>query len=119
MRLNNSKELMDFYVVHKTLKVRSDDTIMELFNYFVNRDMILEASFMQSNSNEQEEENTLLQIEEQKEIEMKTDLFPPVCLDLNILSEAELFYKNHKGKEPMDVWAEFAIFGTNSIDVQN
>ena len=90
---------MDLYVVHKTLKVRSDDTIMELFNYFVNRDMILEASFMQSNSNEQEEENTLLQIEEQKEIELKTDLFPPVYLDLDIFSEAELFYKNHKGKD--------------------
>ena len=36
---------------------------MELFNYFVNRDMMLVASFMQ-NIEQQEDENTLFQIEE-------------------------------------------------------
>ena len=46
---------------------------MELFNYFVSRDMILEATLMQANtSNEQQEENTLLQ-DEEKNSEMKTE----------------------------------------------
>ena len=68
MRLDDFKELMDFYLQHKTLKVRQDETIMALFNYFVNRDMILVATLMQANSNnEQEEINTLLQIEDKKQ----------------------------------------------------
>ena len=100
MRLNDYKELMDYNLQHKTLKVSSNKTIMELFNYFVIRDMILGATFMQSSSNEQEEEQTLLQIKEEKQIEMETDVLPLDCLDFDTFSKAELFYFNHKEKEP-------------------
>ena len=79
--------------------------------------MILVATFMQSNINEQDEEQTLLQIEEEKQIEMETDVPTLDCLDFDTFSKAELFYFNHKGKEPKDVHAEFAIFEKNSIDV--
>ena len=30
---------MDFYLKNKTLKVSDDETIMEIFSYFVNRDL--------------------------------------------------------------------------------
>ena len=36
--------------------------------------------------------------------------------DLDILSEAEVCYKNNTGNEP-DVWAEIAISETNMIDM--
>ena len=51
---------MEFFLQHKTLKASQDDTIKEVFKYFVNRDMILEASTMQSDLGF-EEEGTLLQ----------------------------------------------------------
>ena len=44
MRLEDFKTLMDFYLRHNTLKASDDDLIMEIFSYFVNRDMILLAS---------------------------------------------------------------------------
>ena len=67
---------------------------MEIFSYFVNRDMILLASLMQHV--EQQEENTLLQIEEEeKQNEMETDSSPDGELDFDTLSEAEVFFKNY------------------------
>ena len=90
---------------------------MELFSYFINRDMILTASLMQLETLNQEPEQTLLQIEEEeRHDEMETDLVTFGNLDFDIPSEAELFFKNHKGREPKDVWAEFVTFESNSID---
>ena len=63
MRLADYKELMGFYLQHETMKTSDEDTIMELFNYFVNRDMILLASLMQS-SDQPLNENTLLRLED-------------------------------------------------------
>ena len=76
MRLDDFNLLMEFYCNHKTLKVSQEDTILEVFKYFVNRDMILEASTMQSNL-EVNDEGTLLQ-EAEEEIQredMETDSF--------------------------------------------
>ena len=85
MRIEDYKDLMDFYLKHKTLKVRDEDTIMEIFSYFVNRDMILLASLMQ-NVEQQEEENTLLQTEEEeKQNGMETDSSPIGELDFDTL----------------------------------
>ena len=64
MRIEDFKMLMDFYLRHKTLKVSDDETIMEIFSYFVNWDMILLASLMQHT--EQQEENTVLSGDEKK-----------------------------------------------------
>ena len=58
MRMEDFKMLFDFYLRNNTLKVSDDEVIMEIFSYFVNRDMILLASLMQHT--EQQEENTLL-----------------------------------------------------------
>ena len=38
-------------------------------------------------------------------------------LEFDILSDAELFYKNYEGKEPKDNWTAFDIFKTNSMDM--
>ena len=43
MQIEDYKMLMDFYLRNKTLKVSDKETIMEIFSYFVNRDMILLA----------------------------------------------------------------------------
>ena len=98
MRIADYKGQMDFYLRNKTLKVSDEDSIMEIFNYFVNRDMILLASLMQ-NTDRQEDENTLLQVEEEeKQNEIDTEIPAIAELDFNIPSEAELFYRNWKGK---------------------
>ena len=47
MRIKNYREQIDFYLKHKTLKVSDEETIMEIFNYFANRDMLV-ASLMQN-----------------------------------------------------------------------
>ena len=48
---------------------------------------------------------------------METDVPIFANLDFDIPSEAELFYKNYKGSETKNVWAEFATFESNSIDM--
>ena len=40
-----------------------------------------------------------------------------LILDFDIPSEAELFYRNWKGKELKNIWVEFATFESNSIDM--
>ena len=107
---------MDFYLKNKTLKVSDDETIMEIFSYFVNRDMILLASLMQQT--EQQEENIMVsREEEEKENAMETEVLPIAELDFDILSEAEKFFMNYKGREPKNVWVEFVTFESNSIDM--
>ena len=116
MRIEDFKTLNDFYLKNKTLKVRDDDTIMEIFSYFVNRDMILLASLMLQT--EQQEENTLASgREEEKENAMETEILPIAELDFDILSEAENFFLKYKGREPKYVWVEFVTFESNSIDM--
>ena len=116
MRMEDFKTLLDFYLRHNTFKVSDDDLIMEIFSYFVNRDLILLASLMQHT--EQQEENTLLSgNEEEKQNTMETYIAPIVELDFDILSEAEKFFKNYKGREPKNVWVEFVTFKSNSIDM--
>ena len=108
---------MEFYKINKTLKVSDEDLILEVFKYFVSRDMILEASTMQSNL-EGLEDGTLLQEEEEAQNDdMETESFLHDNLEFDTLSNAEMFYKNYEGKEPKDVWATFEIFETNSIDI--
>ena len=73
---------------------------------------------MQLETLNQEPEQTLLQNEEEeRHDEMETDLVTFGTLDFDIPSEAELFFKNYKGREPKDVWAEFVTFESNSIDM--
>ena len=57
---------MDFYMKNSTLRVVDEEIIMELFNYFINRDIILAASLMQLETNEQENEQTVLQNEDEE-----------------------------------------------------
>ena len=117
MRLEDFNLLMNFYNSNKTLKVSDEDLILEVFKYFVGRDMILEASLMQANL-EGLEEGTLLQEEEEVHNDvMETESFLHDNEEFDKLSNAELFYRNYKGKEPKDVWAAFEIFETNSIDM--
>ena len=116
MRIEDFKVLNDFYLKNKTLKARDDDTIMKIFSYFVNRDMILIASLMQQT--EQQEEITLASgREEEKENAMETEILPIAELDFNILLEAEKFFVKYEGREPKNVWVEFVTFESNSIDM--
>ena len=55
--------------------------------------------------------------EEEKQNAMETDITPIVESDFDILSEAEMFFKNYKGREPKNIWVEFAMFESNSIDM--
>ena len=52
-----------------------------------------------------------------KKNEIETGIPTIGDLDFDMLSEAEMFYRNNKGKEPKNVWAEFATFESNSIDM--
>ena len=51
---------------------------MEIFSYFVNRDMILLASLMQNTEQLQEENIVLSEIEEEKQNAMETDISPKI-----------------------------------------
>ena len=64
MRIEDFTSLMDFFLSHSTLKVSQENVIMEVFNYFVNRDMILEASTMQT-LQEANDDGTLVPEEEE------------------------------------------------------
>ena len=78
--------------------------------------MILLASLMQHT--EQQEENTVLSgNEEEKQNAMETDITLIVKSDFDILSEAEMFFINYKGRQPKNIWVEFAMFESNSIDM--
>ena len=117
MRIKDFNSLMDFFLVHSTLKVLQENTIMEVFSYFVNRDMILEASTMQT-LQDINVEGTLVEGEEEViREEMETESFLHDNLEFYTLSNAELFYTNYEGTEPKDVWTSFDTFETNSIDV--
>ena len=48
---------------------------------------------------------------------METESFLHDNEEFDKLSNAELFYRNYKGKEPKDVWAAFEIFEANTIDM--
>ena len=116
MRIEDFNSLMDFYLIHNTLQVSQENMIMEVFSYFVNRDMILEASTMQLHQ-EDVDVNTLVDDVEEEAKEMETESFLHDNLDFDILSNAEVFYKRYEGTEPKDVWTSFDIFETNSIDM--
>ena len=49
--------------------------------------------------------------------EMETYMVTFGSLDFDIPSEAELFFKNYKGRKPKDICAEFITFESNSIDM--
>ena len=66
MRIEDFNSLMNFYLKTSTLRVVDEEIIMELFAYFINRDMILTASLMLFDTAYQEPEQTLLQIEEEE-----------------------------------------------------
>ena len=117
MRMEDFKTLLDFYLRHSTLKASDDELIMEIFNYFVNRDMILLASLMQNTEQLQEENILVSEIEEEKQNAMETDISPIEDMDFDTLSTAEKFFKNYKGREAKNVWVEFVTFESNSIDM--
>ena len=48
---------------------------------------------------------------------METDMVTFSDLDFDIPSEAELFFRNYKGRDSKDVWAGFVTFESNSIDM--
>ena len=74
---------------------------------------------MQNTEQLQEENNLVSGNEEEKQnaMETETDVLPTVEMDFDILSEAEKFFKNYKGREPKNVWVEFVTFESNSIDM--
>ena len=84
MRLEDFKMLMDFYLKYNTLKASDDDLIMEIFSYFVNRDMILLASLMKNTEQLQEENNLVSGNEEEKQNAMETDISPIEEMDFDI-----------------------------------
>ena len=109
MRIEDVNSLMEFFLAHSTLKVCQENTIMEVFGYFISTDMILEASTMQMI----QEITVDTLVEEEEEIpreEMEKT-------DFDTLTKAELFYTRFEGKEGKDVWTIFDIFETNSIDM--
>ena len=70
---------------------------------------------MQNTEQLQEENNLVSEIEEEKQNAMETDISPIEDMDFDILSTAEKFFKNYKGREPKNVWVEFVTFESNSI----
>ena len=107
MRIEDYNSLMEFFLIHSTLKASQDNTIMEVFGYFVNRDMILEASTMQL-LQEVNAVDTLVEEEEILREEIDTESFLHDNLDFDTLSNAEVFYTKYEGKGGTDVYFNFS-----------
>ena len=89
MRIEDCNSLMEFFLAHSTLKVCQENTIMEVFGYFVSRDMILEASTMQML--QEITVDTLVEVEEEiPREEMETESILHDNLDFDILTKVEL-----------------------------
>ena len=103
------KQLESFYIRHKTLPVRMEQDIMDLFRYYCARDVILEASRHLEYNNE----DTLVDSE-------KEDMDTEVVIHDNgfdTLSNCEQFYQKFKGKSGKEVFALFSQFQTGGIDM--
>ena len=124
MIVKDFKHIMEFYNQSKTFKVCADECFMDIFRFFIERDMMLEATILAEKelADANREEKAINDIPVINERNDDTEVIDRMVEDeieaqtLNRLSKAERFYLECTLKNPKDIWNEFTVVENSSFD---
>ena len=111
MIVEDFKRLMEFYNQEKTFKVCDDETMMDIFKFFIDKDLMFEATLLaekELTSNVQEERETD-ENQEVNEGNEDTEVIDRMVLEemdasaRSRLSKAEMFYFDCTLKNPKHI----------------
>ena len=125
MIVEDFKRIMEFYNHEKTFKVCDDETMMEIFRFFIDRDIMFEATLLAekelaSNTREEGEVKDNSDINEGNE---DTEVIDTMVIEesepypRSQLSKAEMFYLECTLKNPKDIWNEFTVVDNSNFDL--
>ena len=112
MQLDIFEALALFYDVHKTLPATQEGEIMDLFKYFIERDMLWLASKVVNNEVNMDNEQ-----KECENAEMETDSVLHDDVNSDTLSKAEQFYLKFRGNSGKEVYCLFELFKTDGVNI--
>ena len=124
MIVEDFKRITEFYNREKTFKVCDDEIMMDIFRFFVERDLMFEATLLaekelatniqeegevkdNSDINEGNEDTEVIDTMVEDELESQTQ---------SRLLKAEMFYLGCTLKNPKDVWNEFTFVDNSNFD---
>ena len=124
MIVEDFKRVMEFYNQFKTFKVCDDECFMDIFRFFVERDLMFEATLLaekeltnnvqeegelkdNNDANERNEDTEVIDRMVEEEIDVQTQ---------SQLSKAEMFYLECTLKNPKDIWNEFTFVDNSNFD---
>ena len=111
MHLDNFNIWAEFFSKYGTLPASQENEIMDLFKYFVGRDMLLLAEGVNNNV-----ENTQLDNEEELE-DMETESMLHDNVHTDSMSKCELWYLKFKASCGKEVYSLFELFKTDGVDM--
>ena len=125
MIVEDFTRLLEFYNREKTFKVCDDEIMMDIFEFFIDRDLMLEATILaekelSSNIQEEREIQVPQEINEGNEDTEIIDRMITKDLDVSSrsrLSKAEMFYLDCTLKNPKDIWSEFTTVDNSNFDL--
>ena len=122
MIVEDFKNIMEFYNPEKTFKVCDDESMMDIFRFFVERNLMFEAMLLaekeltrnvqeevkdNNDANERNEDTEVIDRMVEDEIDLQTQ---------SRLSKAEVFYLECTLKNPKDIWNEFTFVDNSNFD---
>ena len=124
MIVQDFKQLMEFYNHNKTFKVCDDECFMDIFRFYIDRDMMLEATILAERelAIANREEETKVEVptvnERNKETEIIDRMIEEEIEDQSLkrLSKAEKFYLDCTPKNPKDIWNKFTVVDNSSFE---
>ena len=123
MMVEEFHKMFNFYKKEKTISVSDDNNLMDVFCFFVSRDMDLEATILAERAQAivtdriRVNENVNVDNEEVKTTDAD-EVMEDISFTLNEIgfSKAELFYVECQLTNPKDVWNEFAFVDNSNFD---
>ena len=124
MIVQDFKCLMEFYNHNKTFKVSDDECFMDIFRFFIERDMMLEATILAERelASANREEETKFEVPTVNERNEDTEIIDRMIEDeiedqsLSTLSKAEKIYLECTLKNPKDVCNEFTVVDNSNFE---
>ena len=112
MHLENFESYAKFFATFTTLEAKYEDEIMDLFRYFVGKDMILLATDVVRESAQNEERT---QVESEVGMDMESILHDNDKTDT--LTNCKNFYLKFQGVLGKEVYSSFELFKTDGVDM--
>ena len=125
MIVEDFERVREFYNQEKTFKMCDDETMMDIFRFFVDRDIMLEATILAEKelaANTREEG----EVKDNSEINVgneDTEIIDTMVIEesepypRSQLSKAEKFYLECTLKNPKDIWNEFIVVDNSNFDL--